>query len=443
MLERSCDRIGIERSINKLMTVVWKRHSFRLLLYLEWALLGIALLAVLSSRFPHRHHSFPVPEWGILFSFGAIVSLSILGIMGLRLPFGSRLVQGLYIGLGFGLSWLTVLLAGKGMRVFPALLLIVVIRACLLFPWSGRIIVAILSCAFFTLLQLLSWLRISPLGIPLGRPLPRLPRYLPSEELRGWLIGLTINSALLFGFVIAFVLLLVGAVIAEHQSREKLAVANRRLRQYALTIENQATLQERSRIAREIHDSVGHYLTAQSIQLENTELFISQDTDKATYHLQKARQLGKEALQNVRNAVATLRNNPLKTRSLFCSLKQLAAEFKRNTNIEIEADIMAISLSAETSLVLYRIIQEALTNISKHSQASLVRLKLEETEEIIRLTIDDNGRGFEPTANITGFGLQNMRERTEALNGNFRLISKPQQGCHIRVEIPLLGIVER
>ena len=94
------------------------------------------------------------------------------------------------------------------------------------------------------------------------------------------------------------------------------------------------------------------------------------------------------------------------------------------------------------SLVLYRIIQEALTNISKHSQASLVRLKLKETEQMIQLTIDDNGRGFEPTANITGFGLQSMRERTEALNGNFRLTSNPQQGCHIKVEIPLLGMVE-
>ncbi len=426
------------------MTAVWKKHPFRLLLYLEWVLLGIALLAVLSSWLLHRHHPFPLPKFRILFSFGAIVSLSILGIMGLRLPFGSRLVQGLYISLGFGLSWLTVLLAGRGMRVFPALLLIVVIRACLLFPWSGRIIVAVLSCAFFILLQLLTWLRISPLGIPLGRPLPRLPRHLPSEELHSWLIGLMFNSALLFGFVLAFVLLLVGAVVAEHQSREKLAVANRRLRSLALTIENQATLQERSRIAREIHDSVGHYLTAQSIQLENTELFISQDSDKATYHLQKARQLGKEALQNVRNAVARLRNNPLKARSLDSLLQQLIAEFKRNTNIELEAEVnLSTSLSAEMSLVLYRIIQEALTNISKHSQATLVCLKLKETEQIIQLTIDDNGRGFEPTANTTGFGLQSMRERTEALNGNFRLTSKPQQGCHITVEIPLLGIVER
>jgi signal transduction histidine kinase len=92
---------------------------------------------------------------------------------------------------------------------------------------------------------------------------------------------------------------------------------------------------------------------------------------------------------------------------------------------------------------LYRIIQEALTNISKHSQATSVCLRLKETEQIIQLTIDDNGRGFDPKANTTSFGLQSMRERTEALNGNFRLTSKPHQGCQIKVEIPLLGMVER
>lgn len=425
------------------MNAVWKKHPFRLLLYLEWILLAIAFLAVsLSWLYPPRHR-FPLPNFGIVYSLGAIACLGVLGVMGLRLPFGSRSLRAIYIGLGFGLCWLAVSLGGRGEQVFPALLLVVVIRACLLFPWSGRIAVAGLSYAFFILLQLLSWLRISPLGIPLGRPLPPSIGKLPREDLRGLLLGLTVNSTLLFGLVLAFVLLLVGAVLAENRSREKLAVANRRLRQYALAIENQATLQERSRIAREIHDSVGHYLTAQSIQLENTEFFISQDPQKATYHLQKARQLGKEALQNVRIAVATLRNNPLKTRSLDSSLQQLMAEFKRNANIEIEADIsLETPLSPEMSLVLYRIIQEALTNIAKHSRATRVSLILKETRQIVRLTIVDNGRGFDPRENTTGFGLQSMAERAEALNGNFKLTSRAQQGCQIEVEIPVLRMVE-
>ena len=416
--------------------LLWKKHPFRLLLYLEWVLLGIVLLASFSLFLTHPHHPFHAANHRTIFSLGAILSVAILGIMGLRLPYGSRLVQRIYISGGFALSWIAVLLGGRGGRVFPTLLLIVVIRACLLFPWRGRIFVAVFSYASFLLVQVISFLGIRPFGIPLGRPLPRLVHRLPSRELHNVLIGLTINSALWFGLVLAFVLLLIGAVLAEHESQEKLAIANRRLRQYALTIENQATLQERNRIAREIHDSVGHSLTAQSIQLENTSLFLAENPEKAAYHLQQARQLGKDALKNVRQSVATLRNHPLKNRSLTIAIEQLIEEFKRNSNIAIASKIdLSTSPPIEVTTALYRIVQEAVTNISKHSNATQVHLTLAEKNNRIYLHIQDNGQGFNPTENTTGFGLQGMRERTEALDGKFELIGKPQQGCEIKVEI--------
>lgn len=413
--------------------LLWKKHPFRLLLYLEWVLLGIVLLASLRL---HPHHHFNPSGQRIILHLGAILSIAMLGVLGLRLPYGSKLVQKIYIISGLGLSWLTVLLGGKGGRVFPTLLLIVVIRACLLFPWNGRIFVAVFSYVSFLLVQVSSFLGIRPFGIPLSRPFPRFPHRLPSGEIQNLLIGLTINSALWFGLVLTFVLLLVGAVLAEHESQEKLAIANRRLRQYALTIENQAILQERNRIAREIHDSVGHYLTAQSIQLENTALFLTTNQEKAAYHLQNARQLGKDALQNVRQSVATLRNHPLKDRSLTIAIKQLIEDFKRNSDIAIAINInLFTSPSTEIATALYRIVQEALTNISKHSNATQVNLTLTEQNNRIYLYIKDNGTGFNPAENTTGFGLQGMRERTEALNGKFELLGKPQQGCEIRVEI--------
>ena len=413
--------------------LLWKKHPFRLLLYLEWVLLGIVLLTLLI---PHHHHHFYLSRQRTMLHLGAILSMGVLGVMGLKLPYGSKLVQKLYIISGFGLSWIAVLLGGRGGRVFPTLLLIVVIRACLLFPWSGRIFVAIFSYTSFLSVQILSFLGIRPFGVPLGRPLPRLVHRFPSEELQNVLIGININSALWFGLVLTFVLLLVGAVLAEHESQTKLAIANHRLRQYALAIENQAILQERNRIAREIHDSVGHYLTAQSIQLENTALFLTTDREKAAYHLQNARQLGKDALQNVRQSVATLRNYPLKGRSLKIALEQLVEEFKRNSNIAIAFHLnLSASLSREVTTALYRIVQEALTNISKHSNATKVHLTLTEQNSHIYLQIKDNGKGFNPAENTTGFGLQGMRERTEALDGKFELISKPLQGCEIRVEI--------
>ncbi len=432
--------------------LVWKQHPFRLLLYLEWILLGIALLTVFAFFLPHRPFARALyhPELKFLFNLGALFSVALLGIMGYKMPFGVPLFAKIYITLCFGLSWLIVLLAGIGDRLFTPLLLIVVIRACVLFPGKERIITAVLAYGSFIAIKIMSWWQIRPLGIPLGRPLPlRLLRRLSEEEIRGILWGSLLNSALLFGLVLAFVMLLVGAVLAEYESKQKLILANKRLRQYALKIENQATLEERNRIAREIHDSVGHCLTAQSIQLENVACFFSENPAKAEEHLGKARQLGKEALQNVRQSVATLRRKPLqqrsrsaspKARSLKASLEQLIQKFQSTTEIKVNFDIYLVSaISIEITTAIYRLVQEALTNVAKHSQANQVNLYLQEKANKLLLTIEDDGVGFEPEANTTGFGLQGMRERIEALDGNFSLISKLGAGCKIQVNIDIIS----
>lgn len=421
------------------MANIWHRHSFRLLLYLEWVLLGIALLAAFTWTIPPPHpHHHPHLSPSIWLTILGIACIALLGVMGLRLPSSSKLISQVYIASGFILSWLTILLVGRGERVFPALLLVVVIRACLLFSWSGRIFLAILAYASFLTVQIMSLMRISPWGIPLGRPLPPILQRLPPDELRRVLFGLAFNSALLFAFVLVFVLLLVGAVLAEHESRTKLIQANRRLREYALKIENQATLQERNRIAREIHDSVGHYLTAQSIQLENTAVFLAEDRLKAASHLAKARQLGRDALANIRASVTTLRQNPLPMRSLEVIVEELITEFQSNTDILISSEISLVSiLPTEVNTALYRIVQEALTNITKHSQATKVKLSLKQTGEKVFLTIQDNGCGFNKNDNTTGFGLQGMQERTLVLGGKFMIDSSFAQGCLIAVEISL------
>ncbi len=418
------------------MADIWRKHPFPLLLYLEWILLGIVLLAAVSGLIHHpRHHLISHP---VGFNLIGILGLVILGIMGLRLPNQSKFIQSVYIISGFLLSWLEVIFIARGERVFPALLLVVVIRGCLLFPWSGRILVTIMAYVSFLAVQVMSVMRISFWGISLGRPLPHILRRLPSEEFRRVWLGFVFNSALLFAFVLAFVLLLVSAVIAEHESRRKLVQANRRLREYALQIEDQATLQERNRIAREIHDSVGHYLTAQSIQLENTAVFLADDRSKAADHLAKARRLGKDALANIRASVATLRQNPLKERSPKIVIEELILEFQSNTNVAIASNINLVStIPTEVSTALYRLVQEALTNIAKHSQATKVKLDIKETTGKILLSVHDNGCGFNQHDNTTGFGLQGMEERTTALQGKISIVSKYGHGCQIDIEIPL------
>lgn len=422
--------------------LVWKKHPVRLLFYLEWILLGIAFITIVAFLVPHHHFPRGLHSHSLrfLYNFTALSSLFVLGFMGYKMPFNAPLLSKIYIAISFSLSWLIFLLVGRGERLFMPLLLVVVIRACVLFTGKARILTAILAYGSFITMKVLAWKQMSPLGIPLGRPLPmRFLRHLSEEEVRGIVWGLFLNSALLVGLVLAFVMLLVGAVLAEYKSKQKLILANSRLLQYAAKIENQATVEERNRIAREIHDSVGHCLTAQSIQLENVEYFFAEDSTKAKEHLVKARKLGKEALQNVRQSVATLRKKTLQKQSLKTSLNQLIHEFQLTTDIKVDFDIYLISpISNEINTSIYRLVQEALTNVAKHSEANEVNIYLAEKAKKLFLTVEDNGVGFDPKANTTGFGLQGMGERIEALGGNFILKSQPGAGCKIQVELKLL-----
>jgi signal transduction histidine kinase len=422
----------------------WLKHPFPLLLYLEWVLLGISILTAFPSPFrPQRPRMLRLTEegWGAEpFLLGIFLCIGVIGLLGLRLPHQkSQLQKILFTALGLGLCWLTIFWGGLGGNSFPALLLIVVVRACLLFSWNGRLVTALLAFSSFVLRLLLGIRRF--LDPEAGRP-ERLPHFLSPEQVQTAVFNLTLNSALLFGLVLVFVLLMVGAILTERQSRDRLSLANDRLRRYALLIENQATLQERNRIAREIHDSVGHALTAQSIQLENVAVWLRENVSRAEEHLQKARGLGKEALQNVRQSVATMRQPPLQGQSFNDAIEKLVNEFERTTGIQAVMQIqVAQGLPTDIAIALYRIVQEAMTNIAKHSRATQVNLKLSETPQELELIVEDNGQGFDPTQNTTGFGLQSMRERTEALGGLFYLNSKSGQGCRLHLNIPQGGRV--
>ncbi|HEY9634500.1 MAG TPA: sensor histidine kinase [Coleofasciculaceae cyanobacterium] len=406
-----------------------RNHPFRFLLYLEWILL---LITALSEAFPapsYRVYRFPLV---------AILSVAGFGIMGLRMPTGKLVYKVLYTSLEIFLISLTavgggaaagsgirlLLLVGGGIRLFPFLYVVLVIRSCLIFQLPGRLVVTGLSFTLF-LLSILHWVQNFS-----ERPLRPLLR----ERLQFILTGYT----LLFGLSLAFVLLLMNALLAERQSREKVAVANDQLRQYALRIEDQATLQERNRIARDIHDSLGHSLTALNLQLETALKLLSADPEKATKFLVQAKQLGSTALQDVRQSVSTLRSNPLQGRSLEDAIASLAEEFHRSTGISPECNIIPThSIPPEVITTVYRIVQESLTNISKYANATKVKIQLQTFPTQLEVIIQDNGRGFNANQNTTGFGLQGMRERTLALGGEFEINSAPTQGCKITAKLPL------
>ncbi len=458
--------------------IQFQKHPFRLLLYLEWILLGITILPefpLAGVLPPPPHHPLPPAAFGPWSSLLTILSIATFGAIGLRLPKGKLLSRIVYTGFSLGLIVLAVVAGSGGFYFFPSLLLVLVIRSCLIFGLAGRLIVTGIGFILFLVISLIPVRDIHlvrghrsaerfPIPLLDAEPKHMLPpppnptdppknfitrQPLSADQVKMLVLNLILKSALSFGLVLVFVLLLVNALLAERQSRQKLAIANERLRQYALRIEDQATLQERNRIAREIHDSLGHSLTAQSIQLENALLFLQSNVDKAQTFLQDAKRLGKDALQEVRQSIATLRSNPMQGQSLEDAIASLVKDFHRITGIEPEYKINLLSivpdstirrslpLSAEISTAIYRITKEALTNIYKHSEATQVKIRLISDTEAIYLLIEDNGKGFHPDYTTTGFGLQGMQERTVALGGQFNITSQPEAGCRVTAYIPL------
>jgi signal transduction histidine kinase len=402
--------------MNRPITI--NNHPFRFLLYLEWVLLAIAVVtAAVPSPYPRFNASFPELT---------IFSLIIFGIMGLRLPTNNYLIKLIYTGLEILLIVTTGLFGGRIARLFPFLYIILVTRSCLIFEFTGRLLVTGISFSLFLL----------TLRYRLFKP----PISLPPHVQERWRF-FPLSLALIFGLSLIFIVLLMNTVISERQSREKLAIANEKLRQYALKIEHQATLEERNRIAREIHDSLGHSLTALNVQLETALKLWESHPAKAQGFLARAKELGSKSLNDVRQSVSTIRDHPLQGKTLEEVIGILLQDFHRSHAITAISHInLEYALPSDVMISIYRIIQESLTNIYKYAKASEVKIELTTNKRGLRLIIADNGQGFDVSENTTGFGLQSMRDRTLALGGEFHIHSHDGAGCEIIVDIPLLKL---
>ncbi|WP_375514068.1 sensor histidine kinase [uncultured Nostoc sp.] len=393
--------------------------SFRLLLYLEWLLLATAMFMEVLLPFEL--------SWSLLLR---VVVIATFSLMGLRLPMVKLERKLFYTALEFGLILLPTIQHSLSPRSFLLLCLVLVMRSCLIFKRSGQLVVLILSL-------------VSHGTLFLSRPIE------PKNFMRDKMIAMSwdwrLSNMLLFSLTLVFALLLINALLAERQSREQLEIThqqleitNQQLCQYALRIEDQATLQERNRIAREIHDGLGHTLVAQTIQINNTLLFWESNNHKALTFLKQAKELGAEALLEIRRSLSVLRSNPLQGQSLKSAIEKLLTDFQQITGIQPDCKIdLPYTLPTEVNTALYRIVQESLTNICKHAQATSVTVGLLAEAGMIHVSIEDNGKGFNPTQNTTGFGLQGMRERAVALGAQLNLHSQLGTGCCISVSLPL------
>ena len=218
-----------------------------------------------------------------------------------------------------------------------------------------------------------------------------------------------------------------------------IAIENARLYQETRDI---AVLEERNRMAREIHDTLAQGFTGIVLQLEAAEQALDEDVTRAQEHLDRARSLARESLNEARRSVWALRAQRLEQHTLLSTLRWQLDNFTRDSGVLADFNISGkeMNLSSAVEDALLRICQEALTNIRKHANASHIKVKLFYDETKVGLVIEDNGIGFDAEIpNTDRFGLISMYERVKLLGGSIDISSQKGKGTRIKVTIPVDG----
>lgn len=245
----------------------------------------------------------------------------------------------------------------------------------------------------------------------------------------------------MFLYVVFFIVIALIALIIEMIDRER---ANRHHAEHLLdqleTMHTQmvqlATVEERNRLARDIHDSLGHYLTVINIQLEKALAYQHDEPLIATRSIQDSRRLAREALDDVRQSVTALRqtNKPFEFR---LQLNALIDDMRRTgAHIDYHYEGDDREFSHQALMTLYRVAQEAFTNIRKHAQATQIEVIIRFTSDEARLIVHDNGIGFDPQHTGQGYGLQGLHERLDVVCGVLTILPLPDNGTEVTASLP-------
>jgi signal transduction histidine kinase len=237
----------------------------------------------------------------------------------------------------------------------------------------------------------------------------------------------------LFTLSLIFVMTTGYTLLREKASRARAERLLAQLSQSQRQAEELAATKERNRLARDIHDSLGHYLTVISVLLGKARAFKAKNPAEADQALEDARRLANEALQDVRESVKSLRTS----QQLFSLERSLA-----NLVAGLDSEQLQIALvisgseaghSKQSLMIMYRVAQEGLTNVQRHAGADRVTIELTFGAHEISLRLADNGRGFDPTDTGHGYGLQGLAERLEMVGGEFKVESTPGGTCLLAV----------
>lgn len=250
-----------------------------------------------------------------------------------------------------------------------------------------------------------------------------------------------------YGVAIAFVVGMSYLVKVQIQEKEKLARMKEELEEaYKKLIENVAAAEEltvekeRTRMAREIHDTIAHTLTALIIQLEVCKKLAYKEPSRLPIELERAQELSRSGFNEVKRSIKALRPQVMEEKSFFASINSMINEIIENTKVEIRLSNLLpneIKLTSQMEIALFRVIQESITNSIRHGQATKIEIYMEKQKDDMKLRICDNGLGC--TNMKKGYGTKGIQERIEGLRGVVEFSSSRGDGFKTTVSIPCEG----
>lgn len=222
------------------------------------------------------------------------------------------------------------------------------------------------------------------------------------------------------------------------QLYDELQATHAQLQQSVQQMEELAVTNERNRLAREMHDSIGHRLTVSAVQLEGAQRLIPQDPEKAAGIVGTVREQVREALAELRQTVTALRQPIEFDFPIGQALERLAASFENGTDLAVELTLSDLPmLSTQHRQVIYRTVQESLTNIQRHARATRAWIHLNAVHDDLSLTISDNGIGLPEGAAELGYGLRGIQERAALLGGGSSFEVRTGGGTQISIWLPI------
>jgi signal transduction histidine kinase len=220
----------------------------------------------------------------------------------------------------------------------------------------------------------------------------------------------------------------------ERQKLAQLEAAHQRLRRHAVTVEQLAVSRERNRLARDLHDTLAHSLSALVVQLEALKSLMDHDPEAAQEVLAEVSEQARKGLDESREAIQALRSGPVETLGLTDALRDMLQSFQARTGVLTDLAVagQARDLTPVEAQSLYRIAEEALNNVERHAGAGRVNLRLEYGADCTDLIVRDDGVGFDATAvDLDRYGLTGMRERAAIIGAELEVRSHPGGGTEV------------